>query len=266
MGLARISRSTGLNVIMGSGYYLEESWPPNLNEEIMAQEIIRDITVGVGNTDIRAGVIGEVGTEMIGGIEAGYRQSIGVPSYKKLLTENYKMSLRATAYAQKETGAAVNIHPGHSPNLIFETIEFLRDAGADISRVAISHIDRTIFDHDMRVRLARTGCYLEYDSFGFEGYQRVRHILSEENPIPCYVPNDAKRVDEIMALIDDGFINQILISHDNCSKHRLWHYGGPGYSHILDNVVPYIMRGKGMTEEDINTLLVKNPKRLLQFA
>ena len=79
------------------------------------------------------------------------------------------------------------------------------------------------------------------------------------------MPNDAGRVNDIMALIDEGFLNQILISHDHCMKHRLWHYGGPGYSHILDNVVP-LMREKGMPEEHIYTLLVENPRRLLQFV
>lgn len=266
LGLARISRATGLNIIMGTGYYLEEAWPPNLNEEIMAEEIIRDVTVGVGNTGIRAGIIGEVGTEMIGGIEAGYWQNIDVDSSKALLGESYKMSLRATAYAQKETGAPVNIHPGHSPALTFEIIEVLRNAGADISRVVMSHIDRTVFDHNMRVELAKTGCYLEYDAFSFEGYHPVRHVLSEENPVKCDMPNDAGRVNEIMALVNEGFINQILISHDHSTKHRLWHYGGPGYAHILKNVVPLVMREKGMTEEQIHTILVENPKRLLQFA
>ena len=79
------------------------------------------------------------------------------------------------------------------------------------------------------------------------------------------VPNDAQRVDEIMALIDEGFLNQILISQDICTKERLCHYGGPGYAHILHNVVP-LMRAKGVTEEQIHTIMVENPKRMLTFA
>ena len=61
-----------------------------------------------------------------------------------------------------------------------------------------------------------------------------------------------------------GYINQILISSDMCRKHRLWSYGGPGYAHILENIVP-LMREKGMTEESINTILVENPKRGITF-
>ena len=81
----------------------------------------------------------------------------------------------------------------------------------------------------------------------------------------CDVPNDAGRLNEILALIADGFINQVLISHDLCMKHRLWKWGGPGYAHILENVVP-LMREKGFSEEQVRAILVENPRRLMQFA
>lgn len=248
LALTRISRTTGLNVIMGSGYYVEEAQPAGvkLSEEVIADEIVRDITVGVGNTGIRAGMIGEIGI-------------VGWP-----LRDGEKKTLRAAAYAQKQTGAPVNIHPGNSPDSPFGIIELLSNAGADISRVVISHIDRTVALHDTRVKLARTGCYLEYDMFSFEGWYQRRFVVSEDNPIKADVPNDAGRINEIMALIDEGFLNQILISNDICYKHRLCRYGGPGYAHILQNVVP-LMREKGMSEEHIHMLLVGNPKRLLQF-
>jgi len=114
--------------------------------------------------------------------------------------------------------------------------------------------------------LAKTGCFIEYDTFSIEGFgERVRMVLSEANPVKADWPSDAQRVNAIMSLIDEGFLNQILISSDMCRKHRLWSYGGPGYAHILQNVVP-LMREKGMPEEHIHTLLVENPKRLLQFV
>jgi phosphotriesterase-related protein len=249
LALARISRATGLNIIMGTGYYLEETWPPGLTEEMMAEEMIKEITVGVGDTGIRAGIIGEIGTEMIGGIEAGYKATVSLEPEAIHLGENYKMLLRAVAHAPP-----------------FETIDLLGNAGVDIGRVVISHIDRTVFAHDTRVKLAKTGCYLEYDIFSWEGYHPVRHVLSEDNPVKCDLPNDAGRVNEIMALIEEGFLNQILISQDQCIKTRLCNYGGPGYAHILQNVVPLIMREKDMPEEHINALLSENPKRLLTFT
>jgi len=251
LALARVARATGLHVIMGSGFYLEPTWPEGLTEEKMVEQIVQDVAVGVGDTGIRAGVIGEIGVERFGP--------------EQPMNDSYRMSLRATAEAQRRTGAPVNAHPGHSPESPLEVIEELARAGADVTRVAISHIDRTIFDHATRVELAKTGCYLEYDMFSFEGWHQTRHVLSESNPVVCEVPNDAGRASEIVALVEDGFLNQILLSHDHCSKHRLWHWGGPGYAHILENVLP-LLQERGLTQHHIHALLVENPKRLYQFV
>ena len=79
------------------------------------------------------------------------------------------------------------------------------------------------------------------------------------------VANDAIRITELMELIEDGFLNRILISHDNCFKVMLRSYGGNGYAHILELIVPK-MRAKGVTEEQINTILVENPRRINTFA
>lgn len=253
LALARISRATGLNIIMGSGYYVRQIGATGTKptEETVTEEIVRDITVGVGDTGIRAGMIGEIGTEWP-------------------LEEIDKMAVCAAAHAQKETGAPINIHPGHSPTCPLEIIESLDKAGADISRVVMSHMESRIpgyENHDTRIRLAKTGCYIEYDTFSFEGWmpENCRMVLSEDNPVKADLPNDAARINEIMALVEEGFLNQILISQDHCFKSRLCRYGGPGYAHILNNVVP-LMRQKGITEEQIHTILVENPKRLLSFV
>jgi phosphotriesterase-related protein len=247
-GLAQVSRATGLNIIMGAGYYVERARPAGmkLTEGSIAEEIIRDVTVGVGDTGICSGIIGELGMSWP-------------------LSEGDKVMLRAGAAAQKETGAPMTIHPGYSSSSPFEAIEVLDKAGADISRVIMSHVDRTISDQDRRVRLAETGCYLEFDLFNWQGYFPQRMVLSEENPIKVDMPNDDGRINQIMSLINEGFLNQILISHDICEKHRFWHYGDSGYAHILQNVVP-LMREKGMSEEQVHILLVENPKRMLTFV
>ena len=249
--LARIARATGLNIIMGSGFYLEPMWPEGLTEDKMVESIVRDITEGADGTGIRSGLIGEIGIERFG------------PDSP--MTPGYLMALRATAQAQQATGAPVNIHPGHSPDSPIEIVRYLEARGADVTRVAISHIDRTVFQHDTRVELAKTGCYLEYDMFSFEGWHQTRHVLSEQNPVHLEVPNDAGRVAEIVQLVDAGFINQILISHDHCSKHRLFSWGGPGYAHILENIVPLLL-DRGLSREQVETLTVQNPRRFLQFV
>jgi len=139
-----------------------------------------------------------------------------------------------------------------------EVIEILGDAGADPSRTVISHVDICCFTSAFRRRLAKTGCYLEYDCFGVESYL-------DENFCVLDTPNDAQRINEIIELIDGGYLDQILVSCDLWTKHMLRRYGGWGYDHILTSVVP-LMRRKGMSDEQIHTLLVENPKRALLFT
>ena len=244
LGMARISRATGLNVVMGSGYYLETAQPVDMGsktEDDICEEIVREITVGVGSTGVRAGVIGEIGCSCP-------------------ITDNERKSLRAAAKAQQVTGAPMSVHPGRNADVdaasCLEIIDTIGEAGADVSHTVILHIDRTIVEPEERLKLAATGCYLGYDLFGWEGY----HI---HPAVP--LPTDHQRISEIMHLGEHGYLSRILVSQDIAWKHRLRCYGGHGYEHMLCNVVP-IMQAKGMTEGQINTLLVENPKNFLTFA
>ena len=79
------------------------------------------------------------------------------------------------------------------------------------------------------------------------------------------MPTDEQRIKAIMKLIEKGHIDKILIASDHCVKHQLISYGGWGYDHILRNVVP-LMKINGMTDEQIHTLLVDNPQRILAFV
>jgi len=79
------------------------------------------------------------------------------------------------------------------------------------------------------------------------------------------LPNDTQRINEIMHLVDAGYLNQILVSQDIWNKIQCCRYGGWGYAHILRNTVP-VMRAKGVSEEMIHTIMVENPKRLLTFT
>jgi phosphotriesterase-related protein len=240
--LTRISRATALNIVMGSGYYTMDSGCADTlkrkSEDEIFEDIVRDITVGTDG--IRAGIIGEIGAD-------------SWPLHNRELK-----SLRASAQAQKATGAALTIHPGRLEESPLQILHILDKAGADISRVIIEHLDRTAYSFESMVEIARTGCYLEFDCFSMEGYYPRRYGVFD-------MPNDAMRVNYIMQLIDKGYLNQILISTDTCMKARLVCFGGPGYAHIPDNVIPW-MRAKGMSEDVVHTITVENPKRMLTFA
>ena len=240
LALRRISLATGLNIIMGAGYYVAASHPSDVGRktvEELAEEIVRDFTVGVGDTGVHAGIIGEIGTTWP-------------------LVDNERKVLRAAALAQRRTGAPLSIHPGRHASAPFEIIEILRDAGADLSRTVMSHVERTLRDFEDILKLAKTGCYIEYDLFGWEGYYPLAKID---------LPNDAQRISEIKELIAEGYLGQILVSQDICAKESLRCFGGRSYCHILERVVP-LMRDKGMPEEHIYTIIVGNPRNLLQFV
>ena len=241
LALARISRATGINVVMGSGYYVDAVHPEGMDEKTedqIAEEIVADITTGVGSTGIKSGIIGELGCSWP-------------------LTENERKVLRAGARAQRETGASISIHPGWHEDEPFEILDLLEEAGADLSRVIIDHLDRTIFDVDTLLRLAERGCYMEYDFFGWE----ISYFPLSDNDMP----NDGQRLDFIKRLVDEGYANRVVIAQDMFGKHRQVKYGGHGWAHILENIVPR-MAEKGMSQEDVDAILVGNPRRILTFV
>ena len=247
LGLARISRATGLNVIMGSGYCIALTHPPEvatMTEDEITEDIVRDIMVGVGDTGVRAGMIGEIGCSLP-------------------LEDAEKKVLRACSAAQQQTGAPLGVHPSHSEDVVMEIIEILGDAGADLSRTIIYHCEYSFPQNrilDTCRRIMDAGCYISYDNFG--SHNGVFPFLSGRY---LDVPSDMRRINDIIQYIEWGYLNQILVSQDTAVKDEITTYGGYGYAHILRDMVP-IMRSKGMSEEQINTILVENPKRVLPFA
>jgi phosphotriesterase-related protein len=242
LGLQRVARATGLHVIMGSGYYTEPAHPPGLAaaaEDALVREIVRDITDGVGDTGVRAGLIGEIGCSWP-----------WTPAERK--------SLRAAALAARETGAPLMIHPGRDPGAPAAHLDEVRRAGLDLGRVIIAHIERTIIADPERLRaVVDTGCYVEYDLFGVE----ISHFPWGGPDMP----NDAERIRQILWLVEQGYRRQILLSHDVCFKIRLTRYGGTGLVHIPRRVVPRL-RQRGLSEADVRALIVENPARALTFA
>jgi phosphotriesterase-related protein len=247
LGLARISKATGINVIMATGYYVAMAHPKalaSMTEEEVACELVRDVTVGIGHTGVRAGYI-----------KAACGGAGGSPTR---IEESDRKVLLACALAQRRTGAALGIH-NMRKDLVAEIMEILSDADADLDRTVMIHADRWGSEPPIFPKLLQAGCYLELDGFG----------TAELGLVPApgfeYQINDAQRCDMIVRLIAQGYLRRILISQDVWIKTRCNSYGGAGYAHILLNAVP-LMRHKGISDKQIHTLLVENPRRLLAFA
>ncbi len=242
--LARISRSSGVHIIIGTGFYTAGTHRPAVAQasaQELAAGMINEINVGVDDTQIKAGIIGEIGCSW------------------PLAASEHKV-LEAAAIAQKQTGLAITIHPSRNEAGPKDAIEVLQSADADRSRVVICHMDRCGYSLETRLGILDAGCYVEYDLFGKEGYYPAQPALADGH-LPD-MPNDVGRIKEIADLIDRGWIDRILISHDNCLKTNFTRWGGPGFAHIIERAIPY-MRIYGYTEKQIHQLTRNNPARMI---
>jgi phosphotriesterase-related protein len=241
LALRRVSAASGLHVSMGTGYYVYMAHPKDMDErseDQLFEEMVRDIEVGVGDSGIKCGHIGEIGCEQ--------------------QTPNEMKVVRAAARAQRATGAMLNVHQMYAftPQGGPAIADAIEGAGGDLSRTVFSHMDGSHDDVEGCKRLLDRGITLEYDLFGSEGYIA---------PLDWQFPLDASRIQGIARLIADGWVEQIVIAQDICLKTMRFRYGGGGYAHILNRILPRF-RKAGITEDHITTMLVDNPRRLLPFV
>lgn len=243
--LARdLSRRTGVTIVKGAGWYIQPSHPERLatmSEGEIADEMVQAVTSGIDGTDVRAGVLGEIG--------------VSTPFHPE-----EKRVLRAALAAQRRTGVPVSIHPGMGDEVLLEIVDLLRAEGADMSNIIMGHLDCFGFSRQAQVRLAETGCFLAYDNFGATHFMPTQTLGSD-----LLHPSDGERLKGIQFLIEQDYLPQIVVAHDLFCKHDMATYGGAGYSHIIRNVLP-VMRNIGFNEEEIDAILVGNPSRALTFA
>ncbi|MCC7461314.1 MAG: aryldialkylphosphatase [Gammaproteobacteria bacterium] len=238
VALLLVARASGLNVVMGSGWYMKQMHPPDMDRlslEQLTDIIVRDITVGAQGTHIRSGIVGEVGV-------------VGKP-----LTDNEKKSIRAAARAARITGAPMNIHNFEPIEEMRIVLDIIESEGVALNRVAMSHIginpDGT-WDPAIHELAFGRGTYVEWDYFG-------------QAPLPAEM--DAKRIDSILAAIQAGRTSQILLSHDICSQAQLQVNGGGGYTYIKNVIIPGL-KARGVSDATIHQIMVENPRRLLAFV
>jgi phosphotriesterase-related protein len=235
--LLRVSQATGMNVVMGAAWY-RKGWSGHLianrSVESLTEEIVRDVTVGVGNTGIRAGIIGEVGTE-------------GNP-----LVQTELNNIRAAGRASRLTGAAVTLHTSALLKEQPRILDMLAEEGADLSRVVVGHSNPIANDLPFMKKLLDRGAYVQFDLLG-------------RTPTPRTPVSDAEVGKGIVAMIKAGYLNKILLSQDICTKVQLSAYGGTGFAYISEYFLPYLKR-LGVTDQQIETIVVENPRRVLTFV
>uniref|UniRef100_A0A8C9JXK5 N-acetyltaurine hydrolase n=1 Tax=Panthera tigris altaica TaxID=74533 RepID=A0A8C9JXK5_PANTA len=121
-----LAEETGVHIISGAGFYVDATHSPDtraMSVEQLTDVLINEILHGADGTSIKCGVIGEIGCSWP-------------------LAESEKKVLQATAHAQAQLGCPVIIHPGRNPSAPFQIIRVLQEAGVDVSKTVMSHIDR----------------------------------------------------------------------------------------------------------------------------
>lgn len=248
--LAEVSRRTGLNIVAGCGHYIVSAYPPGVSEmteQQLTDELLQEIRHGVGDTGIRPGVIGEIGT--------------GHP-----IDPLEKKMLRAAACAQKETGLAISIHvhgPGRRGN---EVLDILLGEGVRPDKIILGHLDCSLGHLDLNFEqamnyiesLAARGCCIEFDLCGNSHY-----FVTKEGS--WWQPSDRERARALAKLCKGGHADQLLLSQDVGHKHYLTEYGGWGYGHVLD-AFDHHMQDAGLTRSEIHGFLNANPARVLSLA
>ncbi|WP_017471522.1 phosphotriesterase family protein [Amphibacillus jilinensis] len=235
LALYEVSRRTNLHIIMGAGYYLEPTIPDHVKEmsvEAIEDEMLADFIEGVDHTGIKAGIIGEIG--------------VGPDMHPTELKV-----LRAAARLQKKIGKPLTIHTPGWERHCHKILDIVEAEGANLEQTILDHMNPSMEAVDYQLSLAKRGCYLEYDMIGLE-------VVFPEGPSP----SDEDNANAIVRLLDQGLGKQLLLSQDIFLKMFLKKYGGYGYSHIIENFVPRL-RKKGVSESEIQQLLVKNPQTAL---
>lgn len=217
-------------IVASTGFYIEPYFPANvftMPEEEMVELFVFEVTKGIGETGIQAGIISEIGSSL------------------NNITPTEEKVFRAACQAQAKTGAPLSTHcelgtMGSAQLGIFKQYDL------DLSKVSIGHQDLN-GNRDEYEFLLRTGIYIQFDTIGKNAYR----------------PAD-ERIEDLLYLLDRGYAKQIMLSCDITKKSYLRVNGGFGYQYLFDTFLPAI-RERGVAEEEIKMMLVENPRRFLCF-
>lgn len=239
--IQRVAARTELQIVVATGVYTYNDVPMYFHfsgpgtalngPEPMVDMFVRDITEGIADTGVRAGIL-KCATDEPG------------------LTVGVERVLRAVAQAHRATGVPITTHTHAGTRRGLEQQRVFAEEGVDLGRVIIGHSGDTT-DVDYLEELIAAGSYLGMDRFGLD------NILRFED-----------RVDTVARLCERGHAAKLVLAHDaSCYIDWLpeaalpvvlpnWHY-----LHIHNDVLP-ALRARGVTDEQITTMLVDNPREI----
>jgi len=239
--IQRVAALTGINIIAAPGIYTYNDIPHHFSyrgpgtvlggPELMVDMFVRDIERGIGDTGVRAAML-KCATDAPG------------------VTPGVERVLRATAQAHRQTGVPISTHTHARTKRGLEQQKIFREEGVDLTRVVIGHSGDTT-DVDYLEELIANGSYLGMDRFG----------------IDAFLPFE-DRVNTVAAMCERGHADKMVLSHDaHCfmdwlpeKPATLAHWN---YLHIHNDVIP-ALRKRGVTQEQIHTMMVENPRAIFE--
>lgn len=220
----KAAQESGINIVHATGFYQEKFYPIQVfreTKEQLAERMVKEIREGIKGTNVKAEIIGEIGT-----------------SHNRW-TDAERKVFEAVVLVHKETGKPITTHTTLG-TLGLEQALFFKEQGVDLNRVIIGHVDLT-GDFDYIFKIIKEGAYVEFDTIGKGNYMP-----------------DQVRADILKKIQDMGYIDKVLLSMDITRKSHLEYQGGLGYSFLLDDFIPRLRR-TGISEESIEKMLIKNP-------
>jgi phosphotriesterase-related protein len=235
----RVADESGLNVVLATGVYTYDHLPQpliNRNEDQIAEMYVHDIETGIQGTDIKAAFIKCAADEP------------GV-------TPNIEKMHRAAARASKQTGRPIMAHSHPKSGTGLDQMRILTEEGVDPAKVQIAHTGDTD-DLDYIERLLDTGCWIGMDRYGLD----------------LFLPTEQRQA-TVLALLEKGHADRMFLSQDFCSTidwfppevaEQLRVSMVPNWSmtFLFEQVIPEL-KERGMTDEQLDRMMVENPKRWL---
>jgi predicted metal-dependent phosphotriesterase family hydrolase len=231
LAVRSISERTGVQIVLGCGWYRETYYEPYLNRwktDQVAEQMVADITEGIDGSGVQAGIIGEIG------------------AHATWISAVEERVLRAAGRAHKRTGLTVTLHATRGPHGL-DQLDILREEGVDPRRVVVGHAQSyPVFEY--HAEIARRGAFISFDRMGATNvYDRHKTFRM------------------VREILQAGLIRNLVLSHDVCYRSDLATYGGAGYT-FLSTELPKCLDDLGMSESDFEQIMVDNPRRALTGA
>ena len=226
--LRNLSESAGVNIVTGTGWFKERFYDldfPKMKADALAAIMVADLTDGIADTGVRAGLIGEINV------------------HARWVTPGEERMHRAAARAQKVTGAALAVTGTHT-STVMDQLDILEEEGADLRRVIVDHVNG-IADHELHSAIAARGPFTCFNSFPIDS--------------PTLLDRDARLVKEMMRA---GLADHVLVSTGVSTRSQLVAYGGAGYGFAAAGLWQSL-GSVGLTDEVWDQIMVRNPSRAL---